>query len=514
MPILGPDGQPISSGGSTPPDSAEAEQVRQIVEHSKLVAQQGDPRSALMQMVYAFQNDVSSDLVVDTTIEILEQLRELTGQEQNTELVLFQNLRHHRDDPAAYQQLGHWFGSNQQFFIARPFLARAKELLGDQKSELSQVVDMFMAQTYLSLGAYEDATNAYHSLNDNYGSLPPWLLMELAECYALLRQVDAAEAVYQVAPPEVFDQFPEYPQMPMIHEEVGDLIARVRDFEDVEEMELCDWHYVQTRGILIEMNPNPDLNMSQEAPDQEGEEAEKYSSGRFVYFVPSEEDIAHIVAISAAFLDQKELTPDRIVWLGANSEPLARIFAEWWEISEENLREYRHGDNSEEAEPLTLMVMAHSFDLQTNLPAGVEDVDKKEPQELLQLAEEQFADLVEARAGLITFALDLHWTEKQLMTPDIAGFMTQQCSLPWETRFELNEVTQTVTEVKDSRTPQEIAKDIAKRFPDEEKCDDIAKELIEDYSICTDLILDHRDGTLVRRPLLQHSPVRTPRVGF
>ena len=42
--------------------------------------------------------------------------------------------------------------------------------------------------------------------------------------------------------------------------------------------------------------------------------------------------------------------------------------------------------------------------------------------------------------------------------------------------------------------------------------DTFAKELLEDYDVCTDLILDHRDGSLIRRPLMTHSPVKSPRL--
>jgi tetratricopeptide (TPR) repeat protein len=498
-----------------------APEVVQAVEQAKAIAAQGEPHNALQQMVFAFQQDVRSDLVIDTTIELLEQIVKLAGATNSQELEIFRNIQNHREDPAAYQQAGHWFAQSQQFFVSLPFFQRAKELLGDSKNELSQAVEMGLAQVLMSLGAYEQAVNTFHELNDNYGSLPPWLLMELAECYALLRQSDAADAVYQIAPPEAFEQFAEFPSLPMIREEVGDLLARVRDFDEVEEMELCDWHYVQTRGILIEMNPNPDPGQEQiqraetgvepEDDDSEPQEEPK-SSGRFVYFAPSEEDVAYIVGVSAAFIDAKGYAPTKLLWLGADSEPLARLFGEWWEVEPENIRAYAHGDNTDDESELALLVMSHSYDINLSLPVHASESDS--PEALNQMAEEQFYDLMQARAGMIVYALDLRWTERQPMTPDIAGFMTQQCSLPWENRYEVSETDGSVTEIEETRTPQQVAEDIAKKFPDSAKCDEIAAELLEDYSICTDLILDHRDGTLVRRPLVTHSPIKSPRLGF
>lgn len=515
MRILGPDGKPIETGPQV------TDEVRQLIEQAKAIANQGDPHNALQQMVFAFQSDVTSNLVVDTTVELLEQIVRAAGATNSQELEIFRNIQNHRQDPSAYQQAGHWFAQSQQFFVAFPFFRRAQQLLGNDKSELSQAVDMGIAQVLMSLGAYEEAVNAFHTLNDKYGSLPPWLLLELAECYALLRQMDAAEAVYQLAPAEAYEQFEQIPALPFIREEVGDLMARVRDFDGQEEMELCDWHYVQTRGILIEMNPNPDPGQ-QEMQAAEGAEpsgaAEEpapqtgTASGRFVYFTPSEEDVAYIVAVSAAFLDAKEYAPTRILWLGDDSEVLARLFAEWWEILPENLRAYRPGDNTDDEENLALLVMSHSYDVNMALPIGAPESASQD--ELQQLAEEQFGELMQARAGMITYALDLRWTERQPMCPDVAGFMTQQCSLPWETRYQLNEEDQTVVQIEETRPVEQIASEIAALFPPSDKCDEIAKELIEAYEVCSDLILDHRDGTLSRRPMVNHSPVKSPRLGF
>ncbi len=501
MRILGPDGKPIETG---PPVS---EEVNQLVQQAKEIVAQGEPHNALQQMVFAFQSDVSSDLVLDTTCDILQDMMQRAGASESYELQLFQNLKNHKSDPAAYQQVGHWFAQNQQFFVARPFFIKAKEMIGAGVSELSQAVDMGHAQVMMSLGAYEEAVNSFHELNDKYGSLPPWLLMELAECYALLRQMDAAESVYQIAPEEAFEQFPNIPALPMIREEVGDMLARVRDFDDVEDMDLCDWHYVQTRGILLEMNPNPDPGTE---PTPNTEEEGSQGSGRFIYFSPSEQDVAYLVGVAAAMLDAKQLSPKRILWLGDESEPLAKLFGQWWEVDE--IRHYRHGDNTNNADDLALLVMSHSYNVLTGLPVGASETDT--PEAMQEMAETQFADLMQARAGLVTFALDVRWTERQPMTPDIGGFLTQSCSLPWETRFQVNEEDQSVTQIEETRTPDEIAVEIAKLFLPNEKLDETAADMIADYEDCTDLIIDHRDGTLTRRPLMTHSPIKSPRLGF
>ncbi len=473
MRILGPDGNPVQTG---PPVSDE---VKQIVERAKAIAvQQGDPASALQQLVFAFQTDVSSDLVLDTTIELLTTMATATGNDptQSEELQLFKQLRESREDPLLYFQVGNRFFQLQQSFVARPFLARAKELLNGETNELSQAIDVDHAQCLMDLGAYQDAINAFHALNDTYGGLPIWLILEMGECYALLRQVDESNEVYQIAPPDAAAQFP---GMEAVREEVGDLMARVQDFEGIEEMDLRDWHYVQTRGMLLETNPD-----------------ENVPGERFIFFQPSEEDVAYIVALAAAVLDNKGYAPNRLLWLGPNSEPLARLFAQWWEVDAENIRPYQHGDNTEDEEALSLLVMAHSTDV------------------MVLESEDEFIDLAQARAGLITFALDVRWTERQPMVPDIAGFLSQACNLPWETRFQVDEAAETMTRVDETRDPQTIADEIAKHFPEDEECDTFATELLEDYEVCTDLILDHRDGELIRRPLVTHSPIKSPRLGF
>jgi tetratricopeptide (TPR) repeat protein len=481
MRILGPDGRPLESG---PPVSDE---VREIVDRSKAIAAQGDPGAALQQLVFAYQTDISSDLVLDTTIDLLTQIARASGATETEELQMFENVRQHRQDPIAYFQVGNRFFQVQQPFIARPFLGKARELLndptifaqtrsqiGDQIGQLTQQLDVDYAQVLMDLGQYEAAIEAFHALNEKYGGLPIWLVLEMAECYALLRQVDEAEAVYQIAPPESAEQFE---GMEQVREEVGDLLARVRDFDEREEdLTLRPWHYVQTRGILVETNPE-----------------ENVPGERFVFFQPSEEDVAYIIGTVAAALDQRGYAPTKLLWLGDSAEPLARLLAQWWEVEAENVRPYEVGDNTDDEEELALLCMAHSYDIPD---------------------EETFKDLAIARAGLIMFTLDLRWTERQPLTPDIAGFMTQVCNLPWEDRLQMNEDQQTVTQIEETRSPEEIAVAIAAQFPPEEECDQFATELLEEYASCTDLILDHRDGTLIRRPLVTHSPVKSPRLGF
>src|SRR5579884_2995922 len=285
MRILGPDGRPIETG---PPVSAE---TRKMVEHAKMLADQGNLPAALQQMAIAFQEDVSSDLVLDTTCALLARMSQVAGAEQNPELEMFEKIRQNRQDPMAYYQIGEHFFQLQQSFVARAFLGRAKELKGDTVDELSQAIDVNYAQALMDMGEYEAAIAAFHELNDKYGGLPIWLILEMAESYALLRQIDEAEAVYQIASPEAAAQFP---GMEEVREEVGDLIARVHDFDGVEEMDLRAWHYVQTRGMLI------DTNSDEDAP-----------GGRYVLVQLGEEDVADIVGTTAALLDTKGYAPNR-----------------------------------------------------------------------------------------------------------------------------------------------------------------------------------------------------------
>lgn len=470
MRILGPDGNPISTGT---PVSIE---VQQIVDQAKEIAARGDAATALQQMVYAFQSDVKSDLVIDTSCDLLRQMMQMAGADQSDELQLFEQLKENREDPQLNYQIGNRFFQLQQPFLSRPFLSRAKELLGDERNELGQHIDVDYSQVLMDLGAYQEAIDAFHKLNDDYGGLPIWLVLEMAECYALLRQLDEADAVYEVAPPE---STADVPGMDEVREEVGDLLARARDFDGVEELGLREWHYVQTRGMLLETNPD-----------------DKIPGERFLIFQPSEEDCAYLVGLTAAILDKKEFAPNRILWLGPNSEPLARLFAQWWEVDEKNIRAYQLGDNTEDDSDLGLLVMSHSYDVFT-----IDD-------------EETFVDLAQARAGLITFALDVRWSDRQPLTPDIAGFLSQACNLPWENRMQLSEDQQTVTHIEETRDALTVAKAIAEQFIPNEEFDQYAGETLELYAACTDLIIDHRDSTLIRRALVTHSPVQSPRIGL
>ncbi len=278
--ILGPGGQTI--GGLAPDTSDVSEEVKEVLARVNELASQGDLQSALQQMVVAFQTDVSSDVVLNTVIALLRQIAQAQGAQQSDELELFEQLRDNREEPAAYFAVGYRFFQLQQMFLARPFLAKARELLGDQVSELSQGVDMHLAQASMDQGDYEEAIAIFHAMNDKYGGLPIWLLLSMGECYALMGQIDEAEAVYQIAPPEAAAQFE---GLEDVREEVGDMLARVRDYDE-QEMGLRAWHYVQTRGILVETNPD-----------------ENVPGERFVFFQPSEEDVAYVCGVTAALLE-------------------------------------------------------------------------------------------------------------------------------------------------------------------------------------------------------------------
>ena len=280
-------------------------------------------------------------------------------------------------------------------------------------------------------------------------------------------------------------------------EETGDLLARVEDFEeDEEELDLRAWHYVQTRGMLLASNPD-----------------ENVPGERFVFFQPSEHDVAQILGLAAAVLDQKGYAPNRIVWLGETSEALARTFAEWWEVEPENLRQYVPGDNADNESELTLLVMSHSYDFSGLIsPEEVENAGSEEA--LMELQNQRLSELVVAREGMITFMLDVRWTERQPITPDIAGFLSQVCNLPWENRLSIDPETQTATPVEETRDVASIAAEVAKGFPTEEECESYARDFLEDFEMCTDLILDHRDGSLKRKSMVTHSPVKSPRFGY
>lgn len=486
MPILGPDGKPYRSSSAY---SEAAPEVIQIVEQAKLASEQGDPLLGLQQMISAYQSDVTSDIVVDATIELLQKSLDASGQETSDEIQLFQAIKDDRDNAVAYYQLGNRFFTLQRPFLARPFLEKCRKMLeqaaadnpqmqsGAEFLQISQAADIDYAQTVMDIGDYEKTIELLHGINDKYGGLPLWLILEMAECYALMGQLEEAGSVYSIITEEAVEQVQsQFPGIETAYEEVGDMIARIQDFDDPAQLNLRGWHYIQTRGILLETNPQEDIP---------GE--------RFVFFQPSEQDVAFITSTAAAFLEAMDAAPTKLLWLGEESEPLARIFAHWWEIEDQDIRPYQIGDNTDNEEELSLLCIAHSYDIPD---------------------EETYADLAEARSGLLTFALDLHWTERQPLTPDIAGFMSQTCNLPWETRLQVSEDQQTATPIEETRDPVTIADEIASQFPAEADCDQTASELVQLYSSCKDLILTHRDGSLSRRPLPLHSPVKSPRFGF
>lgn len=155
MPILGPDGKPIQTGPPAPEES------KQIVEQSRAIAAQGDFQAAINQMGFAFQYDVSSDLVLNTTCEFLGQIAQARGGEQAGELELFQRIRDNRDDAEAYYMIANHFFQVGQAFLSHPFYARARQLVGDASTPLSQMLDVEHGQVLMELGAYQEAVDVF-----------------------------------------------------------------------------------------------------------------------------------------------------------------------------------------------------------------------------------------------------------------------------------------------------------------------------------------------------------------
>ena len=199
MRILGPDGLPIGGGGASENVTPE---VRQMVEQAQAAAAQGDLQNALQAMVMAFQQDVTSDLVLDTTIDLLGRMAQERGDQEGVELQLFQQMRENRENPEIYYHTGSRFLQAQQYFIARPFYAQAKVLLGDSQNQLAQATDVEYAQVLGEMGRYQEAIDLLQNLNDTYGGLPLELLLKMTEWFALLRQTDEAEALLDVVPDE------------------------------------------------------------------------------------------------------------------------------------------------------------------------------------------------------------------------------------------------------------------------------------------------------------------------
>lgn len=486
MPILGPNGQPISSGPQATPE------VRQMVEQIKSIAAQGGTATALQQMVVIFQEDVVSDLVLSTACDLLRQAQaeqtalwqQLPPEQQaevpapsDEELQLFEYLRENTSSPQAYYDIATRFFRMGQMVVSLPFYKRAKTLLGNEQSELNQNVSVELAQNLMELSGYQDAADILQNLNDTYGGLPVELILKMTECYALLRALPEAETLFNVITGEALSNNPALEEW---YEETGDLLARIHDFDDREQLGLREWHYVQTRGAIVAVNP--DTNMPGE---------------RFAFCAPPLQDIAQIIAVTAAALDQRGYAPNRLLWLGDRSEVLARLFAEWWDIEPDEIRAYEPGDNTDDDENLALLVMSHSYDIMA-LPT-----------------EEAVFELYEARAGLITFSFNLQWTERQAITPDIVGLLSQYCYLPWEASVSFdNHGNVNVAPIEEAPDAVALAKQMAALFPSERDCDVNAQRLLETYNGCTDLILDHRDGELYRKSLVTHSPVPSHQITF
>ena len=134
-------------------------------------------------MAFGFQQDVSSDAVLNATCDLLKQMAQAAGDANSLELQLFEAVRDNRENAEAYYSVGSHFFQVGQTFIAGPFLFRARQLAGAAVDQMSLQIDVELGQVLMELGEYQGATECFQRLNDNYGGLPLELILKMTECF-------------------------------------------------------------------------------------------------------------------------------------------------------------------------------------------------------------------------------------------------------------------------------------------------------------------------------------------
>ncbi|MDE2125893.1 MAG: hypothetical protein KGJ62_04820 [Armatimonadetes bacterium] len=449
-PVLGADDNVYRS----PEDPAAA-----IIGEARALMTQG-ASLALQRLSEVFYLDVSSDAVIDNVLAMMRTAMAFSGEQASEELSLFERLQAERGNAESYFRIGARFQELGNPRVALPFLIRARDLAAPHTTEFQIALGTTLARAHMQSGAYQAAVLEYHKVSELLSGLPGWLMLELAECYALLRQCDDAERVLEAAPREALSDAADYEQA---LEETADLIARVREFTTVADPGIREWHYAQTRGAVMSVSPT-DVGFN----------------GRYPAIRLEVASVALLCAGLCKWLSLLDLRPKCVSWLGPAAEPLALHIAALLSNGPTSTAPWSPGSNIDGDAP-GLLVLAHSWDVQ-------------------YLASElDLQELATARSGMLLFCLQTGSTEPQPVTPDISGMLAESAELPWETPG-----------TTAAQTAADWAAALAEQAPDTGATEALATELEQAYEGFTDLLLNHRDGTLPRRILPGHSPLNAP----
>ncbi|MBI3271675.1 MAG: tetratricopeptide repeat protein [Planctomycetes bacterium] len=451
------------AGGAGAGQGAAAADVSKLFEAARRLFKDGDASAAFVTLKHAFARDAGFARLYPLAAEVADSLG------FSPESRLFRRLAKAPRDPYLFFGLGMHFFRQNDAELALPFFRQALTLNPPDEDLVFQAI-RHLGYANQGAGRFDEAVVHLEKLvaaeRDDRGDL-----LSLAECLIAERRAARAEEILA----RLDGRGPGDEEEADRSGELGRMLDRLREFPEDGDLGLREWHYVQHRGVLLDLFQDP-----------------RPAGGRFVAVWLTVPMVARVLVAARELLRDRGLAIRRVLRAGERAGPLAGAFAGMLGVSCIRWEERASAPPTEGA-GADLVVATHSEDLGP-----------------------MCEQLYPVDGGLVLYAHCLQWTYDQPVLPELCGLMAQMAKMPWEDRLRVAEESDGGRKVvklpPDARAAEEIAAGLLAEIGKTE-VGDATRELVAAYRARKDLLLGSRRPGDRRRMFFAASPIGGVRFG-
>ena len=384
-----------------PNDQPETEEYKTAYGHY----QEGNYQGALGALIWGFRNDVEYVKHYELAAECLIKL----GGED--EARLFQNAIKNMQSFEAFRDLGNHFFEQGNYNLATPFFKKAVAIDPNQGYTVHDLA--------LVLARRFQITEAIKVLEENNALNDFWNYWFWCKLKVLSGQPEGIrEGLSQLS--AALDQEEDQAQVEVPRQKVNEVVESLNRLNAVgnPKHDIQDWHFIQYGAAVLDYFDETD---------------DFVAGGRYVASWGSNESIRGIIQKLIKHLGNCGVTIETVYALpDRSSQIIGGAMAHIFGVHCEPYSPNPTGEKS-------IIVGANTNDF------------------------DGYQELATISNGQITFALNHSWLSSASITPDIAGFMTQTYSFPWDGGgYRINpETNETEQTPPDNRDAEIIAKEIA-----------------------------------------------------
>lgn len=329
---------------------------------------------ALQFLVKGFVKDPEKKKLYQMAAECLYKM------EAPDEAALFEKAYNNFDSFDAFNDLGANYFRVNRFDLAMPFLEKAWKL-----SDKNPYVAHDLAVVYARMFKIDKAIQVIEQA-DPYKDF--WNLYYWCKLNLLQNRTDGVQPAIQELLTFIENELKDDEQT-ISNNKIFELVEMSERLVSIENPQniIYEWQFIQYGTMMLDL-----LNTSEK----------NLIGGRYIMKFGTYENIGTTLYKCKNLLSKLEYTVQEVKYLATpDSEILGKALAR---ILQVNSTQFKPTEESKGC----LIVAAHTSDY---------DI---------------YPDLPEIKEGQLTFALNHNWLASSYICPDIIGFMSQKCSLPWE----------------------------------------------------------------------------------